>query len=201
MTNCAEAIEEVFKSKSQILATKQIVAAVQNKYPDKWRELTIRIYIMGCSVNFSSRKRYPSFRKLLFAVSPGKVRLYDKERDGEFEINPKAEANQTIIEENAAEILLSLERELQEYFSRDSSQLEQDLTLFTEDELTGREVSTEAGKIDILAKNSKCRLFALEPKANETSYTTLGQILNYMASLKKELRVLCTSLITLLGGG
>jgi hypothetical protein len=201
MTTCAEAIEEVFKGKNQILNTKQIVAAVQGKYSDKWRESTIRIHTMGCSVNHSSRKSYPSFRKFLFTVSPGKVRLYDKERDGEFEIDSKTEANETLIEENAAEIIQSLERELHEYLNRDSSQLEQDFKLFTADELTGREFSTEARKIDILAKDSKGRLFAIEPKANETSYTTLGQILNCMASIKKELRVLCTSLITLLGGG
>jgi hypothetical protein len=197
VTTCAEAIEEVFKSKTQILTAKQIAAAVQGKYPDKWREITIRIHTMGCSVNYSSRKWYTSFRKFLFTVSPGKVRLYDKERDGEFEIDSK----ETLIEEDAAEIIQTIERDLQEYLSRDSSQLEQDLKLFTEDEHTGREVSTGAGEIDILAKDSKGRLFAIEPKANEASYTPLGQILNYMASIKKKLRVLCISLITLLGGG
>lgn len=200
MTTCAEAIEEVFKNKNQILTTKQIVAAVQGKYPDKWREVTIRIHTMGCSVNYSSKK-YPSFRKCLFTVSPGKVRLYDKERDGEFEIDSKTEANETLIEEDADEIIQSLERDLQEYLGRDSSQLEQDLDIYTEDEHTGREVSTGAGKMDILAKDSKGRLFVKEPKTNGVSYTTLDQILNYMASIKKELRVLCTSLITLLGGG
>ena len=105
MTTCAEAIEAVFKSKNQILATKQIVAAVQSKHPDKWREVTIRIHIMGCSVNHSSSKEYPSFRKFLFTVSPGKVRLYDKERDGESEIDSETEANEALTEEDAAEIM------------------------------------------------------------------------------------------------
>ena len=125
MTTCAKAIEEVFKNKNQILTTNQIVAAVQGKYPDKWSEVTVRIHTIGCSVNYSSRKWYPSFRKFLFAVSPGKVRLYDKERDGEFEIDSKTEANETLIEEDADEIIQSLERDLQEYLRRDSSQLEQ----------------------------------------------------------------------------
>jgi hypothetical protein len=109
------------------------VAAVQGKYSDKWRESTIRIHTMGCSVNHSSRKWYTPFRKFLFTVSPGKVRLYDKESDGEFEIDSKTYANETLVEENAAEIIQSLERKLYECLSRDSSQLEQDFILLTAD--------------------------------------------------------------------
>jgi RecB family endonuclease NucS len=187
MTTCAQAIKEVFKSKNQILSTKQIIDAVQSKYKDKWKEVTIRTHTMGCSVNHSSSKWYPSFPKFLFTVSPGKVRLYDKEKDGEFEIDTKTEPEEILTEEDAAEITLSLERDLQEYLSRDISQLEQGLKLYTEDELTGREVSTEAGKIDILAKDNKDRLVVIELKANEASYATLGQILSYMASIKEEL--------------
>ncbi len=187
MTTCAQAIKEVFKSKNQILTTKQIIDAVQSKYQDKWKEVTIRTHTMGCSVNHSSRKWYPSFPKFLFTVSPGKVRLYDKEKDDEFEINSETETNEILTEENAGEITLSLERDLQEYLSRDIAQLEQGLKLHTEDELTGREVSTEAGKIDILAKDNEGGLVVIELKASEASYATIGQVLSYMASIKEEL--------------
>jgi RecB family endonuclease NucS len=187
MTTCAQAIKEVFKSKNQILTTKQIIDAVRKKYPNNWKEVTIRTHTMGCSVNHSSSKWYPSFPKFLFTVSPGKVRLYDKEKDGEFEINTKTESVDILSEEDAVEITLSLERDLQEYLSRDLSQLEPGLQLYTEDELTGREVSTEAGKIDILATDSKGTLVVIELKANIASYSSLGQILSYMASIKEEI--------------
>ena len=84
MLTCAKAIKEVFKSKGQILTTKQIVSAVQKKYPGKWKDITISTHTMGCSVNHTSRKWYPSFPKFLYTVGPGRVRLYDAEKDGDF---------------------------------------------------------------------------------------------------------------------
>jgi RecB family endonuclease NucS len=188
MTTCAQAIKEVFKSKEQILTSKQIIDAVQKKYPNQWKEVTIRTHTMGCSVNHSSSKWYPSFPKFLYTVGPGKVRLYDREKDGEFETGIKSGAEDDVLtEEDALEVTLSLERDLQEYLSRDLSQLEPGLQLYTEHELTGREVSTEAGKIDILAKDKKDALVVIELKASQASYSALGQILSYVASIKSEL--------------
>lgn len=153
MTTCTQAIKEVFKSKEQILTTKQIIDAVQKKYKGQWKEVTIRTHTMGCSVNHSSSKWYPSFPKFLYTVDPGRVKLYDREKDGEFKHSPNLE-EEILSEEDAFEVTLSLERDLQEYLSRDLSQLEYGLQLYNEHELTGREVSTEAGKIDILELSS-----------------------------------------------
>ncbi len=63
MATCAQAIREVFKTKEQVLAAKQIIDAVRKKYPNQWKDVTIRTHTMGCSVNHSSRKHYPSFPK------------------------------------------------------------------------------------------------------------------------------------------
>lgn len=185
---CAEAIKEVFKSKEQILTTKQIINSVQKKYPDTWKEVTIRTHTMGCSVNHTSSKHYPSFPKFLYTVSAGKVRLYDPEKDGKFITGDKKNSDdETLTADVALEVTLSLESDLQEYLSRDLRQLESGLKLFTEEGLTGREVTTEAGKIDILAKDNKNNLVVIELKASRASYGVLGQILSYMASIKKEL--------------
>ena len=186
MPTCSQAIKEIFKGKNQILTTKQIIDAVQKKYQNQWKEVTIRTHTMGCSVNHSSSKWYPSFPKFLYTVGPGKVRLYDREKDGEFEIGSKSE-EEVPTEEDALEVTLSLERDLQEYLSRDLTQLETGLQLYTADELTGREVSTEAGKIDILAKDRNDTLVVIELKASQASYSALGQILSYMASIKSAL--------------
>jgi endonuclease len=191
MTTCADAIKEVFKSKEQIFATKQIIDAVQKKYPEKWREVTIRTHTMGCSVNHTSNKHYPSFPKFLYTIGPGKVRLYDPDRDGEFDIAKLDPINGSdgLTEEDAVEFTLSLERDLQEYLSRDIGRLESGLRLFTDEDLTGREVAVEAGKIDILAKDKKDGLVVIEPKANKANHGAIGQILSYMASIKSEFRV------------
>jgi hypothetical protein len=188
MQTCAQAIKEVFKNKDQILTAKQIIDTVKKKYPGKWKDVTIRTHTMGCSVNHTSSKWYPSFSKFLYTVGPGKVRLYDKERDGDFESqlqSPSEEEPPT--EETALEITLSLERDLQEYLSRDLNHIEPGLKMFTDEGLAGREVSTEAGKIDILARDEGNTPVVIELKASRASYGTLGQILSYMASIKNEL--------------
>jgi len=53
--------------------------------------------------------------------------------------------------------------------------------------LSGREVSTEADKIDILAKDNN-GLVVIELKASKATFSTLGQILSYMASIKMDLK-------------
>lgn len=184
MSTCAQAIKEVFKGKDQILTAKQIVNEIQKKYPGKWKDVTIRTHTMGCSVNHTSTKWYPSFPKFLYTVGPGQVRLYDAEKDGDFTLENAD--GETFTEEDALEITLSLERDMQEYLCKSLNQLEPGLTLFTEEGLTGTEVSTEAGKIDILAKDIKDNLVVIELKANQASYSTIGQILSYMAAIKKE---------------
>ena len=187
MITCAQAIKEVFKSKDQVLTTQQIIDTVQKKYPNTWKEVTMRTHTMGCSVNHTSSKWYPSFPKFLYTVSPGQVRLYEPEKDGDFGSEVSV-GDDSPTEEAALEMTLSLERDLQEYLSRDLRRIEPGLKLFTEESLTGREVPTDAGKIDILAKDKKGALVVIELKATKASYSTLGQILSYMASIKAELK-------------
>jgi hypothetical protein len=158
-------------------------------HPGQWKDITIRTHTIGCSVNHSSSKHYPSFKKFLYSVGPGKVRLYDPKHDGEFTDIIKDNEEEIVNEETALEISLSLEKDLQEYISRDLSQLERGLKLVTREGLNSREISTEAGRIDILAEDINNNLVVIELKASKASYGVLGQILSYMASIKAELGV------------
>jgi hypothetical protein len=190
MVTCAEAIKELFQSKDQILTTKEIVDSISKKYPGMWKEVTIRTHTMGCSVNHTSSKWYPSFQKILYTVGPGKVRLYDRESDGIFdapsEDGQKDSHDAEISEEEVFDFAFSFERDLQEYLSRELQKLEPGLTLFTDEELTGREISTDAGRIDILAKDLKGDLVVIELKVNQAPQSSLTQILSYMAAIKKQ---------------
>lgn len=191
MVTCAEAIKEIFTSKEQILSTKEIIDGVNRKYPGLWKEVTIRTHTMGCSINHTSSKWYPSFPKILYTVSPGRVRLYDIENDGVF--NPNSGQTETgssdeeiPSEEDIVEFAFSFEKDLQEYLSRELQKLEPGLTLFTDEGLTGREISTDAGRIDLLAKDVKNDLVIIELKVNQAPHSSLTQILSYMASIKKQ---------------
>jgi hypothetical protein len=191
MVTCAEAIRELFSSKDQILTTKEIIDAVSRKYPGVWKEVTIRTHTMGCSINHTSSKWYPSFPKFLYTVESGRVRLYDRESDGIFNIDTRIPRNDSSDEgisgeEEIIEFAFSFEKDLQEYLSRELQKLESGLILFTEEGLTGREISIDSGRIDILAKDAKNDLVIIELKVNQAPHSSLTQILSYMASIKKQ---------------
>lgn len=191
MVTCADAIRVLFSSKDQILTTKEIIDAVSKKYPGIWKEVTIRTHTMGCSINHTSSKWYPSFPKFLYTVESGRVRLYDRESDGIFDIDtgtPRNDSSDEGIssEEEIIEFAFSFEKDLQEYLSRELQKLESGLTLFTEEGLTGREISIDSGRIDILAKDAKNDLVIIELKVNQAPHSSLTQILSYMASIKKQ---------------
>ncbi len=191
MVTCAEAIKALFTSKEQILTTKEIIDAISKKYPGMWKEVTIRTHTMGCSINHTSSKWYPSFPKFLYTVESGKVRLYDRESDGSFDSNSdstQSDSNEASVasEEEIFEFAFSFEKDLQEYLSRELQKLEPGLTLFTEEGLTGREISIDSGRIDILAKDTKNDFVIIELKVNQAPQGSLAQILSYMASIKKQ---------------
>jgi hypothetical protein len=192
MVTCAEAIKEAFEDKDQILTTKQIIDSVQKRYPDKWKEVTIRTHTMGCSINHSSSKWYPYFPKFLYTISPGNFRLYNPEKDGSptsFNQETVQDNDENITEEDAFEFTFSFEKDLQEHISHDLSKIEPGLTLYTEEGLSGREISTEAGKIDILAKDNDNNLVIIELKSSRAPHSSLAQVLGYMASIKNEFNV------------
>lgn len=88
MTTCADALEEAVKHHGGVVKSRQILDYIKRKYPDDWKNNTIRSHIIGCSVNHSSSHHYRYFRKFLFAVGPGQVRLYNSETDGKWKWTP-----------------------------------------------------------------------------------------------------------------
>jgi len=82
MVTCADALEEAVKHYGGVVNSRQIFDYIKRKYSDKWKDGTIRSRIMGCSVNHSSSHHYRYFRKFLFTVGSGRVRLYDPDTDG-----------------------------------------------------------------------------------------------------------------------
>jgi hypothetical protein len=79
----------------------------------------------------------------------------------------------------AEEITFSLERDLQRALRSNIEQLEPGLKILD----GGRERTTEAGRIDILAADAQGSLVIIELKAGEASPEAVTQILAYMGSL------------------
>lgn len=88
-------------------------------------------------------------------------------------------------EENSTEInkefSLSLERDLQSYLSLNLDEIENGLELVE----NGIEFTTEAGDIDILAKDCNGNLVVIELKAGKAKDSAIGQILGYIGALKE----------------
>ncbi len=190
MITCERAIKEEFKDQNQILTTRQLIDQVQDKYPGKWKEITIRTHLIGCSINHQSSKFYPTFQKFLYNIEPGKVRLFDSEKDDKLKklsaglkiqfLSEEMIPNEEKTHESKQTILNNLRINLR----RDIGQLEPGLKLFQEE---GFDSLMEAAKIDILGKDVKDNLVVIMLRGNITPISTLNQIVNSMASIKNEL--------------
>lgn len=190
MITCTQAIREEFKDKEQILTTIQVVDQIQKKYPGKWKAITIRTHLIGCSINHKSSKWYPTFQKFLYTIEPGEVRLFDPEKDGKFNTLSSGLKVQFVSAEwdptegKALGVNITHRKDLRKYLKRDIARLSPGLKLFSEE---GFDVSVLASKNDILATDSKGSLVVVKFKGDTTHLSTLGQILNSMASIKNEL--------------
>jgi len=95
------------------------------------------------------------------------------------------EVTEEKIEENISQSIdtqVSLERDLQQYFSSRIHELEEGLTLVE----NGVEYTIEAGRIDLLAKDSSNNLVVIELKAGKGKDAALGQLLGYIGCLSEQ---------------
>jgi len=79
----------------------------------------------------------------------------------------------------AEEITFGLERDMQKALRANISQLEQGLTIIDE----GKERITNAGRIDITAKDQEGNTVVIELKAGKATPEVIAQILSYMGSI------------------
>ncbi|CAB5504524.1 Possible multi-domain protein [Bathymodiolus thermophilus thioautotrophic gill symbiont] len=111
-------------------------------------------------------------------INTGKIRMSEQG------IN-EAEITDEFIEENIVQSIdtqVSLEKDLQQYFSSRVNELEQGLVLVE----NGVEYSTDAGRIDLLAKDSSNNLVVVELKSVKAKDSALGQLLGYIGCLSQE---------------
>lgn len=144
-----------------------------------------------------SEGQFPSFDKLTslvrqhFPTSKWKKSHYawykSKIKTGEIIVpgissNEREAANGDQIEaevEESIEASVSLERDLHSYLATRVSEIESGLTLVE----NGVEHQTEAGRIDLLARDASNHLVVVELKAGKAKDNALGQLLGYMGCL------------------
>jgi RecB family endonuclease NucS len=96
------------------------------------------------------------------------------------EANEESRGDQIEAEvEESIEASVSLERDLHSYLATRVSEIESGLTLVE----NGVECQTEAGRIDLLARDANNYLVVVELKAGKARDNALGQLLGYMGCL------------------
>ncbi len=110
-------------------------------------------------------------------INTGKIDLHSNT------VNSNVSENE--IEESISQSIdtqVSLEKDLQQYLSTRVQELENDLVLVE----GGVEYQTEAGRIDLLAKDSGGNLVVIELKAGKGKDAALGQLLGYIGCMSEK---------------
>ncbi len=129
------------------------------------------------------RKYFPNskWQKTHYAWYKSKIKTGDIEVPGiigERQQEPTGAEIETELEE-VVEASVSLERDLHLDYASRVSELEPGLTLVSE----GVEYQTDAGRIDLLARDTHGHLVVIELKAGKAKDGALGQLLGYIGCL------------------
>lgn len=100
--------------------------------------------------------------------------------DSDIEVDFSIDTSESDIQDTI-EASLSLERDLHSYLTKAVSEIESGLTL----EPNGIEYQIDAGRIDLLAKDSSEKLVVIELKAGVAKDAALGQLLGYIGCLSE----------------
>jgi len=189
----SEAIKEIFTELNRVVSAKEIIGIINQRYPKRWKESAIYAHLYGCSVNRpSAYTQHPSMPKFLFDHGRRRYELYNPEKHGKYNkgypisggLAEDLGEKEPQLEE---EISLSLERDLEEYISRNLGQIEEGLTLYSEEGLSGRQYATDVGRIDLLAIDKEGNFVVIELKAGLATDRVIGQALGYIRYVRKNL--------------
>jgi hypothetical protein len=186
----------------QTFEKKQAVNWFAKHYPNI-KPTTVQMHVEGMAINSTVRKHHPNIRPgsghdLFFKVGPGEFRLLDPANDGQpiYRERPETSSPQDIVEEDDAEDAsdapigskeFAFERDLRNYLSKNLTSIEPGLKVFQEEEFSGIEYPVGGRYIDILATDANGNYVVVELKVSRGYERVVGQVLRYMAWVKKHL--------------
>jgi hypothetical protein len=185
-------IKEIVVKKEDVLKRVQVFAWFKQKYP-KIKDGTISAHLLRMSTNAPSRIHYSVEANgdddLLFQIDSQKFRLfnpsldpepiYKKQNEGEGADKIDAPETQDEVSEFA------YEKDLQNFLSKNLHKIESGLSLYEEEGITGIEFPVGNRFIDILALDKSNNYVIIELKVSRGYDRVVGQILRYMAWIKK----------------
>lgn len=206
---CQEALRKLFADPQTHLNRDDVYDALDKAYPSKpWKRNTIYLHLIAFSVNHPQRKHHRQTEGKCFLFWDGGkgFRKWLPEQDGTWilgvdgivRVGEDGTAEQpiaTISSDSddstvAGPVSLSIEHDLEECLIQNLGMLEPGLSLYRDGDVDGRQLDTGAvGIIDILALDKAGSFVVIELKAGKAADSVCGQILGYIAWVRKELAV------------
>ena len=167
-------------------------------YP-KIKPATVVAHLTRLSTNAESRKHYnpkPGQDDVLYQVDRVRFRFYDSEADPAPIHKAEVEIGQSNIPEGedeeepvtpSAQNQFAYETDLRNYLVKNMSSLEEGLRLYEEEGIVGIEFPVGGRAIDILAVDRTGALVVIELKVSRGYDRVVGQLLRYVAWIKKNL--------------
>lgn len=204
---CQEALRKLFADPQTNLTRDAVCEALDRAYPNKpWKRNTIYLHLIAFSINHPQRKHHKQTEGKCFLFWDGdkSFRKWVPEQDGTWTLGEEgiikisgdgtpAQVMVPVASESedstvAGPVSLSIERDLEECLVQNLAMLEPGLTLYRDGDVDGRQLDTGAvGIIDLLAVDKAGALVVIELKAGKAADGVCGQILGYMAWVRKEL--------------
>ena len=175
MTTMAQAIREFVESQDEKVSSAQIKHFINNEYADEWTPRTLQAHLYACVVN--NPKAYihhKSADRFLYKNSDGTFELYSEEIHGPNEWAPISDDIESEGVDDLIETSISLERDLEDHLVQHLDSIENCL-VFVE-----RQVTTDVGRIDILAEDKDGTRVVIEVKVGEAKDAAIGQVARYM---------------------
>ncbi len=192
MTTISEALKEIFSEFNRTMSAREVIQIINQRYPDKWKESALNAHLYGCSVNNPpAYTQHASMPKFLFDHGQRRYELYDSAKHGKYVKGHLVGDGPQDEEENDGEdsdqVTFGLEKDLEEYISRNLEQIEEGLKIYSGDGKNGRQYSTDVGRIDLLAVDKTGSFVVIELKVGKAIDHVIGQILGYMSYIRKNL--------------
>lgn len=165
----------------------QVIEWFEKHYP-LTKKGTVIAHVHGMAVNTQSRHSHSAIKPgsghdLFYRVGRGTFRLWDQANDPVpiyKSLDAPARPENDVDEDEAPEgSTFALEAHLQDFLIKNLGQIEQGLTLYDDEGLTGREYPADNRRIDILAVDAQGAFVVIETKVGKAYDRVIGQLMFY----------------------
>jgi len=177
--------EEAAKDLPEIFSPIDVIRKIKEKRPDV-KESTIRAHVIALAPNHPSSKHYGLRHRLFYYLGNGRFRRLESKDEIMLPSNIEEVAEDE--GEETSGFSFEFEANLEGYLANSLSEIEEGLELFvSSDGVSGRQFSTDVGRIDLLTLDKNGDFVVIELKVGQATDRASAQLLRYMGWVKRHL--------------